>query len=72
MSWSHPEAYGLVQALIERGVVTDFREPDILRVGFSPLYNSFGDVWEAVECLRSVIAGGEHLDPRWRYRQKVT
>jgi kynureninase len=72
LSWSHPQAYGLVQSMIERGVVADFREPDIMRVGFSPLYNSFCDVWEAVECLRSVIAGGEHLDARWRYRQKVT
>lgn len=72
LSWSHPQAYGIVQAMIERGVVADFREPDILRVGFSPLYNSFCDIWEAVECLRSVIAGGEHLDARWRHRQRVT
>lgn len=72
LAWSHPQAYGLVQAMIERGVITDFREPDILRVGFSPLYNTFTDVWEVVECLRSVISGGEHLDSRWRSRQKVT
>ncbi len=72
LSFSHPEAYGLVQAWIERGVVADFREPDVLRVGFAPLYNSYGDIWQALEALRAVVADGEHRDPRWRERQKVT
>ena len=72
LSWSHAEAYGLVQALIERGVVTDFREPDLLRVGFSPLYNSHADVYRAVETLAAVIAAGEHLDSRWQTRKQVT
>ena len=72
LSWSHPQAYGLVQAWIERGVVADFREPDILRMGFSPLYNSYGDLWDAVEALHAVIKAGEHRDPRWQQRQKVT
>jgi kynureninase len=72
LSWSHPAAYGLVQALIERGVVADFREPDLLRVGFSPLYNSFADVYRGVQALRAVIASGEHLDSRWQMRKQVT
>ncbi|MDJ0877703.1 MAG: kynureninase [Halieaceae bacterium] len=72
LAFSHPEAYGLVQAWIERGVVADFREPDVLRVGFAPLYNSYGDIWEALESLRAVVATGEHMDPRWAQRQKVT
>ncbi len=72
LAWSHPESYGLVQAWIERGVVADFREPDILRMGFAPLYNSYGDIWEAVEALRGVVAERAHLDPRWQQRQKVT
>jgi kynureninase len=72
LAFSHPQAYGLVQAWIERGVVADFREPDVLRVGFAPLYNSYGDIWQALEALREVVAGREHLDPRWSERQKVT
>jgi len=72
LAFSHPAAYGLCQALIERGVIADFREPDILRVGFSPLYTSYMDIWNAVEQLRAAIAAGEQLDSRWQQRQKVT
>jgi kynureninase len=72
LAWSHPQAYGLCQAWIEHGVTADFREPDILRVGFSPLYTSFRDIYEAVERLRAVLASGTHLDPRWQQREKVT
>ncbi len=72
LAFSHPQAYGLVQAWIERGVVADFREPDVLRVGFSPLYNSYCDIWQALEALREVVAHSEHLDQRWQQRQKVT
>ena len=53
-------------------MIADFREPDILRVGFSPLYTSFADIEEAIERLRAVMAAGAHLDPRWQQRQKVT
>jgi kynureninase len=72
LAWSHPDAYGMVQALIARGVITDFREPDLLRVGFSPLYNSYADVHDAVENLRLVVSRAEHRDPRWRTRKQVT
>jgi kynureninase len=72
LAFTHPQAYGLGQALIERGVIVDFREPDILRMGFSPLYNSYADVGAAVSQLAAALAAGEHLDPRWSERNKVT
>jgi kynureninase len=72
LSWAHPEAYGICRALAERGIIADFREPDLLRVGFAPLYNRFDDLWQAVDHLRAVLAAGEHMDERWRERPTVT
>ncbi len=72
LSWSHPHAYGLCQALIARGIVADFRTPDLLRFGFAPLYNSYEDVWQAVEALRAVMRAEEHLDDKFQERAPVT
>jgi kynureninase len=52
----HPEAYAVVQALIARGIVGDFRAPDVLRFGFTPLYLRHVDVWDAVAALADVLA----------------
>jgi kynureninase len=52
---SHASAWPITQALIERGVIGDFRAPDILRFGFSPLYNSYSDIWNAVAVLKDVM-----------------
>ena len=56
----HPQAWQLTQALIERGVVPDFRTPDRLRLGPAPLYTRFVDVWDAMDRLRTVLADGAH------------
>lgn len=54
-SFTHPHAYAVMQALIERGIIGDYREPAIMRFGFTPLYTRFIDVWDAVEGLRDVL-----------------
>jgi kynureninase len=47
-------------ALIARGVIGDYREPHIMRFGFTPLYTSFTDVWDAVEILKHILDNGEY------------
>lgn len=70
--WRHPEAWPICQALIARGVVGDFRAPDILRFGFTPLYLRHVDVWDAVEQLDQVMTSGEWRQARFQARSKVT
>jgi kynureninase len=72
VSFRHPQAYGIVQALIARGVIGDFRDPDIARFGFAPLYLTPDDVRAAVEHLVTVLDGEEHLDPAYAERNAVT
>jgi len=72
VSYRHPEGYPIMQALIARGVIGDFRAPDILRFGFAPLYVSFSDIWTAVAQLKAVIAGREWEKPEFRRRAAVT
>jgi len=72
VSLSHRDAYGVVQALIARGVVGDFRQPDIVRLGFAPLYLSHVDVVTALGHLVDVVEAGEERDDRWSVRGTVT
>jgi kynureninase len=58
----HVHGYGVVQAMIERGVIGDFRAPDICRFGFTPLYLRYVDVYDAVQVLVEVMATSAHLD----------
>jgi kynureninase len=72
ISFRHAHAHDITQALIERGVIGDFRDPDIVRLGLTPLYLSHHDVWRAGEILGAVMASGEWRDPRFATRQAVT
>jgi kynureninase len=72
VSLRHSEGYPIMQALIAEGVIGDFRAPDILRFGFTPLYLRYVDVWDAVEILRRVLEGGTFRRPEFQTRQLVT
>ncbi len=72
VSWQHPQGYAVMQALIERGVIGDYREPGILRFGFTPLYTRFIDAWDAVEALRDVLQSQAWQQPRFQTRSAVT
>ena len=69
---AHPEAYAICRALIARRVVGDFRAPDGLRMGFTPLYTRFADVWRAVDVLADVMRTRGWDDPAYRVRAVVT
>jgi kynureninase len=55
VSFTHPHGYAVMSALIARGVIGDYREPAIMRFGFTPLYTGFADVWDAVDILRDIL-----------------
>lgn len=68
----HRDAYPVMQALISRGVLGDFRAPDLLRFGFAPLYVRYRDIWVAVAALREVLLRKEHRSQRFHRRHPVT
>jgi kynureninase len=68
----HEQAYGVVQALIARGVIGDFRVPDVVRLGFAPLYLTHADVLASAEHLRAVLDAKEYADERYATRHTVT
>lgn len=72
VSFSHPHAYEIMQALIARGVIGDFRAPSTMRFGFTPLYVSYADIWRAVEILEEILRTGAWQDARFAVRSAVT
>ena len=72
LSFRHENAYALSQALIARGVVGDFRDPDILRLGFAPAYLRFEDMADAARVLADILATGEWKRAEFSERSAVT
>ncbi|MEP2236543.1 MAG: kynureninase [Alteripontixanthobacter sp.] len=72
LSFRHEHAYAISQALIARGIIGDFRDPDILRLGFAPAYLRFADVADAARQLGEVLSSGEWDRPEFRERAAVT
>jgi kynureninase len=72
VSFRHAQGYAITQALIARGVIGDFRTPDLLRFGFAPLYTRYVDLWDAVDALAEIMASGAWDRPEFRDRAFVT
>lgn len=72
VSFSHDNAFEIMQALIERGVIGDFRAPAFIRFGFAPLYNSYLDVWSAANILQEILESGVWKESRFSTRSAVT
>lgn len=72
VSFEHPEGYAVIQALIARGVIGDYREPRIMRFGFTPLYTSFTEVFDAVEILGEILDNRTWDQPQFKIRHSVT
>ena len=69
---AHDQGWPIMQALIQRNVIGDFRAPDILRFGFTPLYLGYAEIWDAVAVLKEIMATSAWDRPEHHARAKVT
>jgi len=72
VSLTHANGYAIIQALIARGVIGDFRAADIMRFGFAPLYVRFVDVFDTVGAIARILESGEWNQPQFTSRKRVT
>nr|WP_294866468.1 kynureninase [uncultured Pseudogulbenkiania sp.] len=72
VSFSHPQGFAVMQALIARGVIGDYREPEVLRFGVTPLYLGYADIWDAVDTLKDILDSGSWDRPEFHQRASVT
>jgi len=72
LSFSHDDAHAVMQALIDRGVVGDFRAPNLIRFGFTPLYTRYVDCFDAVMVLKEVLQSGVWCEQQYQTRNRVT
>jgi kynureninase len=71
VSLTHPDAHGVVQALGAAGVIADHRPPDLVRLGLTPLYTRFVDVWDAIEILAEVLDSQTYREAAFAVRERV-
>lgn len=72
LAFSHPDAYGICRALNNAGVVVDFRSPNIVRFGFSPLFLRYEDIWRATQILKDIMTEETYMAAEFSQRLKVT
>ena len=72
LSFAHADAYPIMQAIIDQGVIGDFRQPNLLRFGFTPLYTRFTDCWDAVNIIHDVVTSQSFRAPAYQHRNQVT
>ena len=72
VSIHHSQGYAVMQAMIAANVVGDFRAPDMMRFGFTPLYTSFAEVWDAVDILARILDKREWDQPQFMAKKAVT
>jgi kynureninase len=72
VSLRHADGFQVIRALIDAGVIGDFRPPDLCRFGFAPLYTRYVDVWDAVEHMVAIIASGAYRQTRYAERTYIT
>ncbi|MGF6153680.1 kynureninase [Pseudomonas fluorescens] len=72
VSFEHPQGYAVIQALIAQGVIGDYREPRIMRFGFTPLYTSFTEVFDAVQILGEILDQQTWAQAQFQVRHSVT
>ena len=72
LAFAHQNSFGISQALAAKQVIADFRSPDLLRFGFSPLTLRYEDIWLAVEALQEVMTEEKYLLPEYNKKLKVT
>ena len=72
VSFHCPEGYAVMQALIAQGVIGDFRAPDLIRFGVTPLYTRYADIWDAAEILARILDGKLWDRPEFMTRKAVT
>jgi kynureninase len=72
IAFTHASAFAICQALIEQNIITDFRSPNILRIGLSPLILRFEDVWLSVQALTDIMKNSLYEKPNYNQKSKVT
>ena len=72
LAFTHTQAYAICQAMIEKGVVADFRAPNVLRLGFAPLYVSYHDIVRSVAVLTDIMQAQTYLDDVFQVKHAVT